>query len=77
MIVLTPKYTNHITMITLAPKYTKHSIHLGIQIYKRKLGTGTSGGMWLAASTTFKSLARAKAYLEYLKSIDCLPVSAK
>ena len=64
-------------MIVLTPKYSKHSIHLGVQIYKRKLGTGTSGGMWLAASTTFKSLARAKAYLEYLQSIDCLPVYAK
>jgi len=55
-------------MITLAPKYTKHSIHLGVQIYKRKANTGTSGGAWLAVSTTFKSLARAKAYLEYLES---------
>jgi len=64
-------------MIVLAPKYTNHSLHLGVQIYKRKLGTGTSGGMWLADSTTFKSLARAKAYLEYLQSIDCLPVYAK
>jgi hypothetical protein len=52
-------------MITLTPKYTKHSTHLGVQIYKRNAGTGTSGGMWLAASTTFASLARAKAYLEY------------
>jgi hypothetical protein len=59
-------------MITLTPKYTKHSVHLGVQIFKRKSGTGTSGGMWLAASTTFKSLARAKEYLEYLQSIGGL-----
>jgi hypothetical protein len=52
-------------MITLTPKYTKHSIHLGVQIYKRKAGTGTSGGMWFANSTTFTSLARAKDYLEF------------
>jgi hypothetical protein len=59
-------------MITLTPKYTKHSIHLGIQIYKRNPNTGTSGGMWLAGSTTFKSLARAKAYLDYLQGIGAL-----
>jgi hypothetical protein len=59
-------------MIVLTPKYTKHSSHLGVQIYKRKANSGTSGGMWLAASTTFKSLARAKAYLEYLHSIGNL-----
>jgi hypothetical protein len=64
-------------MIVLSPKYSKHSMHLGVQIFKRKLGTGTSGGMWLAASTTFKSLANVKAHLDYLQSIDCLPVSAK
>jgi hypothetical protein len=59
-------------MITLTPKYTKHSVHLGVQIYKRKSGTGTSGGMWIAASTTFKSLAQAKAHLEYLQIIGNL-----
>jgi hypothetical protein len=59
-------------MITLTPKYTKHSTHLGVQIFKRAGGSGTGGGMWLAASTTFKSLARAKAYLEYLQSIGNL-----
>jgi hypothetical protein len=57
-------------MITLAPKYTKHSIHLGVQIYKRKANTGTSGGMWLTDSTTFKSLAGAKAWLEYRASLN-------
>jgi hypothetical protein len=62
-------------MITLAPKYSKHSLHLGVQIYKRLSGTGTSGGMWKAASITFTSLARAKDYLEYLQSIDCLPLA--
>jgi hypothetical protein len=55
-------------MITLTPKYTKHSSYLGIQIYKRNANTGTSGGAWLAASTTFKSLSQVKAYLEYLES---------
>jgi hypothetical protein len=59
-------------MITLTPKYTKHSVHLGVQIYKRKSGTGTSGGMWIAASTTFKSLAQAKAHLKYLQIIGIL-----
>jgi len=59
-------------MITLTPKYTKHSIYLGAQIYKRKANTGTSGGAWLAVSTTFKSLSRVKAHLEYLQSIGAL-----
>jgi hypothetical protein len=52
-------------MITLTPKYIKHSTHMGVQIYKRKSGTGTSGGMWLTDSTMFTSLARAKAHLEF------------
>ena len=61
-------------MITLAPKYTKHSIYLGFTIYKRKANTGTSGGMWLADSTTFKTLDRAKSWLEHRTSLpQCLP----
>ena len=52
-------------MITLAPKYKKQSEYLGKTIYKRLPNTGTSGGMWLADSTTFQSLACVKAYLEY------------
>jgi hypothetical protein len=55
-------------MITLTPKYTKHSSYLGVQIYKRNANTGTSGGAWLAVSTTFKSLSQVKAYLEYLQN---------
>jgi hypothetical protein len=57
-------------MITLTPKYTKHSTHLGVQIFKRKAGTGTSGGMWLTDSTTFMSLSRAKKWLEYRASLN-------
>jgi len=53
-------------MLVLTPKYTKHSLYLGVQIFKRKSNTGTSGGMWLARSTTFKTLADAKRYLDWL-----------
>jgi hypothetical protein len=57
-------------MITLAPKWEKHSTYLGYQIFKREANTGTSGGMWKTDSTTFKSLARAKAWLEYRASLN-------
>jgi hypothetical protein len=52
-------------IITLPPKYKKHSEYLGYTIYKRLPNTGTSGGMWLTHSTTFQSLARVKAYIDY------------
>lgn len=54
-------------MITLTPKYKKHSEYLGSIIYKRQPNTGTHGGMWMTDSVLFKSLAKAKAYLEYYK----------
>jgi hypothetical protein len=49
----------------LTPKYTKHSEYLGKIIYKRMAKTGTSGGMWMVDSSTYQSLAMAKAAIEF------------
>ena len=35
-----------------------------MQIFKRRRSTGSHGGGWFADSTTFKTLARARAYAE-------------
>lgn len=51
-------------MIT-PPKYRVHSTHLGETIFRRLPNTGTSGGGWLVKSVQFKSLADAKAHIEY------------
>lgn len=53
-------------MLVITPKYTKHSLYLGVQIFKRRPNTGTHGGMWLVRSTTFKTLASAKRYVDFL-----------
>ena len=62
-------------MLVLTPKYTKHSLYLGVQIFKRLPNTGTHGGMWLADHTTFKTLASAKRYLDWLALHNITPIS--
>lgn len=52
----------------LAPKYKKHSEYLGQTIYKRIAGTGTSGGIWMVNSVSYKSLAIAKSVIEFYKN---------
>ena len=53
-------------MITLAPRYKKHSDYRGVTIYKRLPNSGTHGGIWSVRANTFKTLASAKRYLDYL-----------
>ena len=51
-------------MITTTAKWQKHSEYKKVPIRKRQPGTGTSGGQWLAASTTCHSLSQAKSVID-------------
>jgi hypothetical protein len=57
--------TNQLKKMIVEPKWKKHSEYLGKIIYKRLPNTGSHGGNWMTDSTLFKSLAKAKAYIDF------------